>query len=83
MPDNGGTEHSMIFEKVAKILADYKSAEVGDIKPETTLEELGLDSLDTVELIMSFEDEFGVSLEVNDAIKSVKDIVNLIEDAMA
>lgn len=72
----------MVFEKVAKILAEYKEIDVSEIRPESTLEELGLDSLDTVDLIMQFEDEFQVSLELNDNIKTVADIVKLIQESM-
>jgi acyl carrier protein len=75
-------EISMVFEKVAKILAEYKEIDVSEIRPESTLEELGLDSLDTVDLIMQFEDEFQVSLEMNDNIKTVADIVKLIQESM-
>lgn len=74
-------EISMVFEKVAKILAEYKEIDVSEIRPESTLEELELDSLDTVDLIMQFEDEFQVSLELNDNIKTVADIVKLIQES--
>ncbi len=69
----------MTFEKVAEILADYKDIEISTITPETTFEELELDSLDMVELVMSMEDELGVSIEMDEGIKSVQDIVALIE----
>ncbi|MFU0832210.1 MAG: Acyl carrier protein [Oscillospiraceae bacterium] len=72
----------MVFEKVAKILAEYKEIDVSEIRPESTLEELGLDSLDTVDLIMQFEDEFEVSLELDDNIKTVDDVVKLIKESM-
>jgi acyl carrier protein len=75
-------EISMVFEKVAKILAEYKEIDVSEIRPESTLEELGLDSLDTVDLIMQFEDEFEVSLELDDNIKTVDDVVKLIKESM-
>jgi acyl carrier protein len=75
-------EISMVFEKVAKILAEYKEIDVSEIRPESTLEELELDSLDTVDLIMQFEDEFQVSLELNDNIKTVADIVKLIQESV-
>ncbi|MGI6361446.1 MAG: phosphopantetheine-binding protein [Bacillota bacterium] len=68
-----------MLEKITEILADYKELEASDIKAETTLEDLGLDSLDTVELIMQFEDEFNVTIELNEELKTVADIVELIE----
>ncbi|MCI1965912.1 MAG: acyl carrier protein [Oscillospiraceae bacterium] len=71
----------MVFEKVAKILAEYKEVDVSAIHPESTLEELGLDSLDTVDLIMQFEDEFGVSLEMDEKMKTVGDLAKLIQES--
>ena len=73
----------MVFEKVAQILAENRGIDVGEITPETTLEALGLDSLDTVELVMSFEDEFGVSIEMQEGIKTVEDVVKILEKAGA
>ena len=73
----------MVFEKVAQILAENRGIDVGEITPETTLEALGLDSLDTVELVMRFEDEFGVSIEMQEGIKTVEDVVKILEKAGA
>ena len=69
----------MTFEKVAKIIAEYKDIDVSTIKPESTFQELGIDSLDTVELIMSFEDTFGGTIEMSPDLKTFQDIVNLID----
>ncbi|MPN22667.1 Acyl carrier protein [bioreactor metagenome] len=73
----------MVFEKVVKILVDYKDLDPSQIKMDTTFEALGLDSLDTVELVMSFEEEFGTTIELNGGINTVADIVTLIEKAIA
>lgn len=73
----------MVFERVAKLLAEQKEIDVSSVRPESTLEELGLDSLDTVELIMQFEDEFGVTLEAGSGLKTVADVVKLIEGSLA
>ena len=69
----------MTFEKVAKIIADYKDIDVATITPDSTFSELGVDSLDTVELIMNFEDEFGAKIEMSPDLKTVQDIVTLID----
>ena len=71
----------MTFEKVAKILADYKDMDASEIKMESSFADLGLDSLDTVEIIMSLEDEFGVSIEMSEDLKTVADIVALLDGA--
>lgn len=72
----------MVFEKVKNILADQLDADAEAITMETDIAaDLGADSLDVVELIMSLEDEF--SLEVPDeqieGIKTVGDLVNYIQ----
>lgn len=73
----------MVFEKVASILSDYNGTDVSEISPDTTFAELSLDSLDVVELVMSFEDEFGVTIEMNENLKTVGDITKYIEEKLA
>ena len=72
----------MIIDKVKEIIADQLSVKVDDIKETTNIaEELGADSLDLVEILMSLEDEFGVSIpdEAIPEIKTIKEIVDFIE----
>lgn len=69
----------MVFEKVRKILADYKEIDESAIELTSTLEDLEFDSLDTVEVMMSIEEEFDVQLEADENIKTVGDLVKLIE----
>lgn len=73
----------MVFEKVASILSDYNGTDVSEISPDTTFAELSLDSLDVAELVMSFEDEFGVTIEMNENLKTVSDITKYIEEKLA
>ena len=73
----------MVFEKVAAILAEYKDMEASEIKMETSFEELALDSLDTVELIMKFEDEFEIEIVLEESIKTVGTVVTVIEEKLA
>lgn len=71
----------MTFEKVAAIIAENKDLDAASIKRESTFEELGFDSLDTVELVMAFEEEFDISIELEgqDA-KTIGDLVDIIEN---
>ena len=62
----------MVLEKVIDILAEYKECDANEIHEDSTLEELELDSLDTVDLMMTFEDEFDI--------KTVGDIAKAIEE---
>lgn len=73
----------MVLEKVIKILAEYKECDPSEIKEGSSFEELELDSLDTVDLMMTLEDEFGVTLEVTEDMKTVADIVKAIDAAKA
>ena len=68
-----------MLEHIAKVLKDYKGNDALVITENSTFAELELDSLDTVELVMNLEDEFGVTIEMNEAIKSVGDLIKIIE----
>lgn len=70
----------MIFEKLAKLLADKLDVDVETITPETTAADLGMDSLDVAELLMDIEDEFGVTVEPSPDLKTIADFVKAIED---
>ncbi len=69
----------MVFQKTAGILAEYKGVEESSIAPETTLEQLELDSLDKVELIMILEENFNVQIDAATPIERVQDLVEVIE----
>ena len=68
------------FETIAKMLAETKDLDVNEIKPEMTFTDLGLDSLDVAELVMNMEDELGVTIEISPALKTVQDVVALVDE---
>ena len=72
----------MVFEKVAEMLANHLSIEQDSIKMETTFEELGVDSLDTVEMVMDIEESLGIELELEKKVESVGELVAIIEEKM-
>ena len=72
-----------MLEKIAKIIRDYKGDQDIVVTAQSTFEELELDSLDTVELVMSIEEEFSITIEVNDDIKSVADLMKIVENVQA
>jgi acyl carrier protein len=56
--------------KVKKIISEQLGVPAGDVKPEASfVNDLGADSLDTVELVMALEEEFGVEIPDEDAEK--------------
>lgn len=76
----------MVFEKIKEILAEQLDIEnVESITLDSLLvEDLGADSLDSIDIVMSVEDEFKLEVpdEVIEAMTSVADIVNYIENNM-
>ena len=70
-------------EKIVNLIAEKLGKNPSDIKMTSRLiEDLGADSLDVVELIMTFEDEFGIALPDEDVskMKTVDDIISYIEN---
>jgi acyl carrier protein len=71
-----------VEERVKSIIVEQLGVDAEEVTPEASfVEDLGADSLDTVELIMAFEEEFGVEISDEDAekIRKVKDAVAYIE----
>ena len=69
----------MIFETVAKIIAERIECDPSEIKRDSTFRDLGIDSLDTVDLMMNLEDEIGIELELDQKLETVGDLVDVIE----
>lgn len=68
-----------MLKTVANIIADRTGCDPKSVKLESTFVELGIDSLDTVELLMNLEDATGVSIELTQKIETVGELVALIE----
>src|SRR5439155_9096486 len=76
------TSMSSVDERVKSIIVEQLGVDADEVTPEASfVEDLGADSLDTVELIMAFEEEFGVEISDDEAekIRKVKDAVEYIE----
>ena len=71
-----------MFEKIKEIVAEQLSCSEDEITMETSFkDDLGADSLDLFELVMSFEEEFGVEIpsEELEKMSTVKDVMDYIE----
>ncbi|WP_066687789.1 acyl carrier protein [Christensenella intestinihominis] len=75
-----------MFEKIVAILQEYSGADKSLIVPEARLTaDLGLNSLDVINIVVAFEDEFGVEISNDDlrTFQRVADIENYLEQHAA
>ena len=73
----------MVFDKVKKIIVDQLDVEEDTVTEAASItDDLGADSLDVVDLVMSFEEEFDIEIPDDqvEKIKTVGDIVKFIEE---
>jgi acyl carrier protein len=71
-----------IFQKVKEIVADAIDVDASTITEATSFDDLGADSLDRLELVTSFEDEFDATMDdaVLEKIQTIGDAVDAIEN---
>ncbi|MEA2339603.1 MAG: acyl carrier protein [Thermoanaerobaculia bacterium] len=70
-----------VEDRVKAIIVEQLGVDAEEVKPEASfVEDLGADSLDTVELIMAFEEEFGIEIPDDEAekIKTVRDAATYV-----
>lgn len=78
-----GGRITMTFEKITEILAEQLDADREAMTSDTKIaDDLGADSLDLVDLLMSVEDEFGIEIPDEDVetIQTIGDLVNYINE---
>ncbi len=69
----------MVFDKVADIIAEKLDIDRSEIKPDSSFDDMEVDSLYMVEIMLSLEDEFGITIEDASEMKTVADICDYIE----
>lgn len=67
-----------IFEKVQQVLVTELSLDQEEVAMEKSFTDLGIDSLDLVELVMQLEEEFDITIEESESLQTVGDVVNYI-----
>ena len=81
---NGGNRLASVEERVKQIIVEQLGVDEGEVTPTASfVDDLGADSLDTVELVMAFEEAFDIEIPDEDAekITTVKDAVAYIDKA--
>lgn len=72
-----------MYDKLVKYAAKQLELDASEIKPDSTFESLGIDSLDIVEMIMDLESELGVELDMEDQkISTFKELADFIESKL-
>lgn len=73
----------MVFEAIAELVAERVEQDVSEITMDSKFQDLGIDSLDTVELLMNLEDKLGIEVELDQKVETVGDLVAFIESKQA
>lgn len=68
-----------MLEKIVGIIRDHRGDDTLKVTESTAFADLGMDSLEMVELLMAMEDEFSVELEPSPSLKTVGDLMKAIE----
>ena len=72
-----------MYDKLVKYAAKQLELEASEIKPDSTFESLGIDSLDIVEMIMDLESELGVELDMEDQkITTFQELADFIDSKL-
>ncbi len=69
----------MVLERIKKILSEFNDFTDDQLKGETTFAELGLDSLDVVDLVMKIDEEFGTEIQLDGSMTTLGNLVSYIE----
>ena len=69
-----------MLEKITAILRENRGDDTLEVTEATAFADLGMDSLEMVELLMAMEDEFSVTLEPSPSLKTIGDVMRAIEE---
>ncbi len=78
MPDD-------VMSRVIRVIAETQRIPMESIKPDSTFEELKIDSLDGINIVFAIENEFNINVpdEAAKSLRSVRDIANGVEQVLA
>lgn len=69
-----------VFEAIVELVAEHTDCDPATVTKETTFEALGIDSLDTVEMVMELEDKLDMEIELDRKVATIGDLVDFIEE---
>ena len=71
-----------VAAKVIAVLADHTGRDASELSLDTTFESLGIDSLETVEMVMELEEELDTELELDQKVATIGELVKFIESKL-
>ena len=72
-----------MYEKILEIVAEHLDVTVDEINRDSKFEDLGIDSLDAVELVMKLEEGLDVQLDLDRELQTIDDLVKFVEEKSA
>ena len=72
----------MVFDAIRNMIAERNDKDPAEITMETRFKDLGIDSLDTVEMLMDLGDELGCEIELEEPVETVGELVAFIESKL-
>ena len=67
-----------VFQAIAELIAERNDSNPAEVTRDTRFQDVGIDSLDTVEMLMNLEDKIGVEVELSQKVVTVGELVDYV-----
>ena len=67
-----------VFQAIAELIAERNDSDPAEVTRNTRFQDVGIDSLDTVEMLMNLEDKIGVDIELSQKVETVGELVDYV-----
>ena len=67
-----------VFQAIAELIAERNDSDPAEITRDTRFQDVGIDALDTVEMLMNLEDKIGVEIELSQKVETVGELVDYV-----
>ena len=67
-----------VFQAIAELIAERNDSDPAEVTRNTRFQDVGIDSLDTVEKLMNLEDKIGVEIELSQKVETVGELVDYV-----
>ena len=67
-----------VFQDIAELIAERNDSDPAEVTRDTRFQDVGIDSLDTVEMLMNLEDKIGVEIELSQKVETVGELVDYV-----